>query len=350
MSHSDSHLNTYEWLSDLPSLVKGAEWTNLDFDQTAEAKWEPAFAGALEVGRPKVVVVRNAVVLSDPAVMGLLEGEQLTLFTESSPYLDRKQELRRLTFECTQPSLPTTANYDRVAPLCFEWSDNYWHWMTEYLPYALELERVGFDGTYLIPEGRLYYESLLFFGIVADRILTKSADVSMISKMYICERSDGQTAKHPLLIRAVRDACAIRFPPGRRRRLYIARRTRVIVNDSEVINVLKEYGFETFYMEDLSLNEQIQLASASGFICGAHGAGLTAAMFMQDGSALLEMFAPTYVNPCMLGICDSLSHRYAMVVSRQYREASYPHGLDVLVDIPSLKAALTLLDEPRQGK
>ncbi len=341
---SDRRFDASKWLCNLPSLVKSAEWISLDLDQSLGAKWVPAFAKAPDAGRPKLVVVSNAVVLSDPAVMGLFEGEQLKLFTESSPYPDRMQELRRLTFECTQPSHPTLAVCERGAPLCFEWSNNYWHWMTEYLPYALELERVGFDGIYVVPKGSLYHESLLFFGIAAERIVTKSVDVLMISEMYICERSDGQTLKHPALIRAMRDACASRFPPARRRRLYIARRTRVIINDSDVIDVLEDYGFETFYMEDLSLTEQIKLASSSEFICGAHGAGLTAAMFMQDGSALLEMFAPTYVNPCMLGICSSLNHRYAMIVSRQYREASYPHGLDVLVDMPSLKTALTLLE------
>jgi capsular polysaccharide biosynthesis protein len=64
---------------------------------------------------------------------------------------------------------------------------------------------------------------------------------------------------------------------GSGRRLLVARRgpTRAIQNLDQVQDCLSRYGFETVYIEGMSLRDQILLFQSAAFIVGAHGAALS---------------------------------------------------------------------------
>lgn len=75
-------------------------------------------------------------------------------------------------------------------------------------------------------------------------------------------------------------------------RVYVSRRDadkRHVRNEGEVIDALREEGFEWYEPGRLSYEDEIRLFSGADLIVGAHGKGL-ASMFYADDAALVELF------------------------------------------------------------
>ena len=76
------------------------------------------------------------------------------------------------------------------------------------------------------------------------------------------------------------------------RRIYISRenaRYRKIVNERELLPLLREHGYEIIYPEKKSLIEQVMLFSESKALISIHGAALTNCMFMNKESKVMEI-------------------------------------------------------------
>jgi capsular polysaccharide biosynthesis protein len=73
---------------------------------------------------------------------------------------------------------------------------------------------------------------------------------------------------------------------------------RSIVNNSEIISIVKKYGFVPIDSSKLTLKEQISLFSGGCKIIGVHGAGLTNIIFRHGRSLdLLEIFPDISLTP-----------------------------------------------------
>ena len=62
-----------------------------------------------------------------------------------------------------------------------------------------------------------------------------------------------------------------------------------------------------------TVQEQIDCFAAAEVIVGPHGGGLSNLVFASSGVRVLELFAPSYVNPCYWAITESIpgaSYRY----------------------------------------
>jgi capsular polysaccharide biosynthesis protein len=100
-------------------------------------------------------------------------------------------------------------------------------------------------------------------------------------------------------------------------RLYISRRdakTRRILNENDLIPILKEADFQIVDMENLSVSDQASLFQSAAFIIAPHGAALTNLVFCNPGCQVLEIFSPTYVNPCYRALSHlvDLNHWYLL--------------------------------------
>jgi capsular polysaccharide biosynthesis protein len=84
-------------------------------------------------------------------------------------------------------------------------------------------------------------------------------------------------------------------------RLYISRNhtaNRRIINESEITNLLDQFGFQTVVLESLSVTEQAALLSQASVVIAPHGGGLTNGVFCQPETKVIELFSPNYVYPC----------------------------------------------------
>ena len=69
--------------------------------------------------------------------------------------------------------------------------------------------------------------------------------------------------------------------------LFISKRdsfNRNIINEIDLLNLLKNYKFEVHTLSEKSFTEQKELFASSKFIVTMHGAALTNLLFAQSGS------------------------------------------------------------------
>lgn len=228
-------------------------------------------------------------------------------------------------------------------------SYNFWHWMMESLPKLILSKAAGFNGDIIIPPDlvstRFVIESLVLLGEDPQRLLPYDGTPWWVEELYIPKPICGVLGllKYPGLIQRLRDLFLpkVGSAPSTVHRLYISRNKshfeRKVVNEEALWQLLQRYDFQRVEMEKLSLREQIQLASGADVIVGPHGAGMTHALFMKPESLIIELFAPTYINPCLMPIADHLGHRYHTIPSMGM---NYPHGNDIMANLPFIELTL----------
>jgi hypothetical protein len=69
----------------------------------------------------------------------------------------------------------------------------------------------------------------------------------------------------------------------------VVRKMRMILNEEELYEPLKNLGFSIYYMEDLTFDQQIKLFRSSEIITGFHGAGLSYLIFCEPGTRVHEI-------------------------------------------------------------
>jgi capsular polysaccharide biosynthesis protein len=115
--------------------------------------------------------------------------------------------------------------------------------------------------------------------------------------------------------------------PQGTRRLYISRSqasTRRVLNEEEIVALLKREGFEVATPENLDFAGQVQLFSAASIIVAPHGAGLANLLFSPRGTVVVELMSPSYVNPCYYSLCGAIGQRYACVFGTTQRREAGP--------------------------
>ncbi len=148
-----------------------------------------------------------------------------------------------------------------------------------------------------------------------------------------------------------------RLPPrtstGLPTKLYVSRgqrpNTRRVVDDGALSAALAQEGFVTFDPGAVSLQEQIDHFAAARVIVAPHGAGLTNINFCRPGVRVLELFAPTYLNPGFWAITSNIkdSH-YRYLVAERPTPPTAPHDMtgiqhDIQLEPRTVLAALESL-------
>lgn len=203
--------------------------------------------------------------------------------------------------------------------------NNYYHWMVDTLPRLLLLQRFEPDCRLLLPEPTPDYvqQTAAIFGF--HRVLPMPpgtvAGVPQLVMPDYPAQSGFQDAELSLAARdTVLRAFGIKLAGGRR--VYVSRSRqprRRLVNEADIEPLLQQYGFETFYFEDMSFEEQVRLMAQTSVLIGLHGANLTNMMFMQPQAAVVEITMgthPLYFNPCYYYLANSMQLAYYNVPCR----------------------------------
>lgn len=122
------------------------------------------------------------------------------------------------------------------------------------------------------------------------------------------------------------------------KRVYISRenaRERRVRNEGEVIDMLAEYGFKSYRLEELRVAEQIALFSNAEIVVGPHGAGF-ANLIYSDDISVIEIFGMKK---------KGTYKRIAETLGFEYRSLQFDTvGTDILVDLSQLNEALDSLE------
>lgn len=137
-----------------------------------------------------------------------------------------------------------------------------------------------------------------------------------------------------------------------RNRIYVSRSgRRRIINEAELINLLKKYDFEIIQDTPRSVAEQIAIYRRASFIVGPHGASLTNLLWCEPDAQLLELFSATYTPGFFRYLAHLLNLRYSAYYSGTAPSGDWAKGLtdDIFVSIPEVERCLDQMLTNRAG-
>lgn len=135
------------------------------------------------------------------------------------------------------------------------------------------------------------------------------------------------------------DGLNLSTPPTYERNIYITRRkarVRRVANEEELLQVLLEYGFETYALEDMTFAEQVLLFHDANVVVAPHGAGLANILFSGE-IKVLELTSPLQTLAYFM-ICQTLGQEYHYLHSPQTKRDE-----DFYVDVGAVKEILPQL-------
>ncbi|MFN8416236.1 MAG: glycosyltransferase family 61 protein [Cytophagaceae bacterium] len=234
------------------------------------------------------------------------------------------------------------------------WSCNYYHWFSETLPRIVEIWKSYPSATVILPDEFKKYSyienslSILSIPCLWIEQETKSYKISRLHTVH-----DGVINDFPdydwqkIMVTHIKSKLNLRADNGVGRRIYVSRsqaRYRKIINEAELIPILKEYGYEIIYAEQITLKEQIAIFSQANFIVSMHGAALTNMIYMNEGAAVLEIRNQDWESQplCFFQLANNFNIQW------NYME-SIPQGIEdnfnnVKVDVESFRYKLNEIE------
>ncbi|MEM6350191.1 MAG: glycosyltransferase family 61 protein [Cyanobacteria bacterium P01_D01_bin.14] len=296
---------------------------------------------------------------------GSVLNRHYILIPELSKQLDlRKGEDHKITRSVN--FLPKVAHFSSsVAAIAFEGQSNYFHWMFDALPqlHLLEKSQLAPQCLYLECHTPFQKQSLEILGygqktiidsrrykfISADRLVVpsfpgKSGYVTSWACNYLRDRF------LPLSCQA-----NLPFDDKSYERVYLSRKNaarRRITNEKELESFLSSKGFLEIQTDQMSLLDQIRLFENAKIVVSPHGAGLTNLVFCRQGTKVIELFSPQYVNGCYWTLCEQigLDYYYLMGEGEAFQSSQSCSRVvdnvtdDIEIDIRKLDRLFTLAE------
>jgi hypothetical protein len=123
------------------------------------------------------------------------------------------------------------------------------------------------------------------------------------------------------------------------RRLYISRGSagyRRVLNETDVVRLLDEFGFEEAKFESLSVRQQAATIASCEVIVAPHGGGLSNLIFCRPATKVIEIYSPELVAGYFWKISALLGLDYYYLLGKgspSSSDADYPQSWDAHVDI-----------------
>jgi len=227
-----------------------------------------------------------------------------------------------------------------VCPLIPRYN-NYYHWMIGTVPKIRYVgkyqEKTGKSVTFLLPKDPPSWigQTLSLLGCPSDRFLVSQAPIYKPDRTVVPPHPfPGQEGDYKWIRRRIFENLDTRSSRKSNKRVYISRENAIgrrVVNEENLMDMLSNYGFEKYRLEDRMVSENIQLFSNADMIVAPHGAGLTDILFCND-CTVVELFGSRENNAYEL-LCQDLGLDY---VSLKCESVS----TDILADIDCIEQVL----------
>ena len=201
-----------------------------------------------------------------------------------------------------------------------QWSQGYFHWMCDVLPKLLLIEHLLKECILLIPETLLKFhvvnQTLKIFDMKGVQSMSSGSYVQ-IPNLLVPGYAAPTGNYNEEIMRRIRKRYTDFYKHTETNlgeRIYVSRsrmKKRRIANESEVIPLLESFGFNTIFFEDYTFEQQVSISKNAKILVGAHGAGLTNALFMNPQSSLLEIRQhKDRTNLCYFSLASALDINY----------------------------------------
>jgi len=196
---------------------------------------------------------------------------------------------------------------DEIYILLYDfWSSaNYYHWLVDSMPRILSVKHLLKEKEFvlLLPEKCPSYilRALSYFEINEIKFLKKS-EYFFAEQLVLPYYLAGSGHIHPTKVFEVKHFYLSALAPQKGNdRIYVSRsrqKARQVINEEEVISLVKAYGFRIVYFEDHTFEEQVKLANGASIMVSSHGANMTNLMFMAENTRVLELIRSNHPNFC----------------------------------------------------
>gem|GEM_PF-603089 len=189
-------------------------------------------------------------------------------------------------------------------------------------------------------------EYLSLLGITPDQIVD-SRTTSVTFDSGVLANVGHWFYPNPTDVHAIRKHILSQFPApsDKRNRVYISRAgRRSILNEQELIALLKTYDFQIIDDVPRSVAEQIAIYQQADFIIGPHGASMTNILWCQPGTHLFELFSPAYYPEFFRYMAGLLGLQYSAYFHGPAETDDWALGLtdNILVSIPEVERYLAV--------
>ena len=208
----------------------------------------------------------------------------------------------------------------RLLLLTGPWSWNWYHWLLDVLPRAALLPSwEDADARVLTPAKltRTQEETLSLVGVPEERRYPYLGG-HVVAEELVFPSLIAPTGNPPRwALRWLRDRL-VPEPKRHDRRLYVSRAdapTRRVGNESELVAVLAERGFETLLPGELRLTEQMRAFAEAEVVLGPHGSGL-ANLCASTGAKVIELQRDDEFRPCYFAQANAQGLEYWYLLCR----------------------------------
>ena len=251
-----------------------------------------------------------------------------------------------------------------VAVLAGNTSAIYYHWMLDTLPKAglIELSGISLDtiDKFVVRsyDAPFHKETLKVLGIPEHKIVESTKYPHIQADRLIVSSYPGivccPTKWAVEFLRSKFLPAAAEPNSHQPERIYISRNlapSRRIINEDEVLEVLRQHGFVTIYAESISLAETASLMRGAKVVVSMHGGGETNLIFCSPGTKVIDILTPHHLAICYYILSHQAGLDYYYLIGESI-EGSYLRQLiyqidgceDTLVNIDALKALLRMAE------
>jgi Glycosyltransferase 61 len=276
------------------------------------------------------------------------KGELITTFLQPiDEKIPQNHDLHHLSIKKFSPRIYTSKS--PVVTLAAGWQGAFYHWVYEVLPRLHLAEKGGYSQEHLYIEATHSFQkqSLELMGVSPDQLI----DAGVFGGVKTPQLIVPSLAETPTYwgCQFLRERIIPKLSPKKPQRIYISRSDasrRRIVNEEEVMTLLKGYGFEKILLSPLNFKEQAEFFLSAEAVVGPHGAGFSHLVFCKPKTPFLEIFSPAYFNPCYWHVSERVNLDYYYLFGEGKR---YPDGFktgtdpDILVDVTRLETSLKLM-------
>ena len=213
-------------------------------------------------------------------------------------------------FKAPKEQYPKIVKYPKVISLRYLWEWNYYHFFFDVLGKLSLIDSLNIDPSIPIVLGRYamelpFVKEIINSGEFKNRnwIIQDNSYVLADEIIYCCQKVGHKFIADYLLQRLDLPGDQHAF----NEKIFLTRgtsATRRILNNDEVMTVLRDYGFKVVDTSKLPVSEQMKIFNKTRYLVGIHGAGLTNIIFRQDAPlSVLELRCEGYISPDFKAIC-----------------------------------------------
>ncbi len=231
--------------------------------------------------------------------------------------------------------------------LALDSGSNYFHWLCQILPRIKLLQENGIDWSkinkILIPEirGDFVKHSLKSLNVPIEKIIeTKKNDLYSFESLIIPCKPNNHIYVSRWSIEFLKSTF-LKKNSEQKDKIYIKRKEaqgRNIINEEEILPILKEKGYKAIYLEDYNIFEQARIFNAAKSIISPHGAALGNLVFCQQGTHFLELFNVSHFHCLYWNFANILDLDYYYYQSKGNKVAPPNNkNQNIYIDINNFK-------------